>query len=344
MSQLLSGVTLGNLTLKNRVVMPPMCMYVVEREDGIATNFHFAHYGARAIGGVGLIIVEATAVEPDGRITNKDLGLWNEEQKEVLHKLTTSVHELGSQVAIQLNHAGRKTVDARIAYAPSPLAFNEDSAVPHEMSSEDIERVKQAFVDAAIRARDAKFDAIEIHAAHGYLLSEFLEPLTNQRSDNYGGSLENRYRLLHEIVCAIRAIFDGSLWVRLSLSAYDDTERQNSREDWQQIGRWLEADGVDCIDVSTGAVTPARPNIPMRPGYQVPFTILMKQAVNIPVTAVGLIDSAQLAEHIVSSGQADLAEIGRGLLRNPQWVADAARVLHEKDFAVYNASYERAYH
>lgn len=138
--------------------------------------------------------------------------------------------------------------------------------------------------------------------------------------------------------------FDDSLWVRLSLSAYDDTERQNSREDWQQIGRWLEADGVDCIDVSTGAVTPARPNIPMRPGYQVPFTILMKQAVNIPVTAVGLIDSAQLAEHIVSSGQADLLEIGRGLLRNPQWVADAARVLHEKDFAVYNASYERAYH
>ncbi|WP_026181942.1 oxidoreductase [Alloscardovia criceti] len=343
MTKLLSSATVAGLELKNRVVMPPMCTYEVYKHNGILTAFHRAHYGARAIGQVGLIIVEATAVEPDGRLTDKDLGLWNEEQTQAFSTLVRDIHELGSKIGIQLGHGGRKAADAQTKYAPSALAFNDEYGVPQEMTQEDIARVVQAFADAARRAQNAGFDMLEIHGAHGYLLDQFLEPTSNQRSDQYGGSLSNRYRLIGEIVRAVRKEFTGSLWVRLSLSVYADAQAQNSLEDWKQIGQWLEEEGIDGIDVSTGGLLDVSPNIPVGAGYQVPFSAVMKEAVHVPVTAVGFLDSPQLAEFVLESGHADLIEVGRGLLNNPQWAQKAAVSLHDQDFQVYNHSYDRAY-
>lgn len=209
------------------------------------------------------------------------------------------------------------------------------------MTLADIKRVQEVFVESARCAQEAGFDMVELHGAHGYLINEFLEPLTNQRQDAYGGSLENRYRFLSEIVQDVKKVFHGSIWVRLSMTAYDETGIQNSIEDWQTIGRWLEADGIDCLDISTGGVIDKRPNIPIYGGYQAPLTAKMKEAVTIPVTAVGLITSPELAEHLLQTNQADLIEVGRGLIHNVNWLAEAAQALHDHDFQTYNNSYQR---
>ncbi|MDR2833381.1 MAG: NADH:flavin oxidoreductase/NADH oxidase, partial [Streptococcaceae bacterium] len=287
MSLLLSPVTIARLSLKNRLVMAPMCMYEVINKDGIATPFHFAHYGARAIAGVGLIMLEATAVEPVGKINEQDLGLWNDTQAVEMEKLVKSIQYLGSKVGIQLGHAGRKADWSDECIAPSAIAFNKESVTPRQMSVEDIKRVQNAFIEAAKRAITAGVDMIELHGAHGYLINQFLSPLSNTRKDEYGGSLENRYRFVQEIIRPIREIFDGSLWIRLSLSDFDESGRQHTMKDWQQIGQWLEADGIDLIDVSTVGILEVRPNIPIFPGYQVKFATDMKKALNIPVAAVG---------------------------------------------------------
>ncbi|MEG0294284.1 NADH:flavin oxidoreductase/NADH oxidase [Enterococcus sp.] len=339
MSLLLSPVQIAKLALKNRVVMPPMCMYEVHKEDGVATPFHFAHYGARAIGQVGLIIIEATAVAPDGRLTNQDLGLWNEEQAQKLKELVATLHFLGAKVGIQLGHGGRKAKDAVQPIAPSAIPFNETYNMPHEMTKEMIKQTQQDFIDATKRAIAAGVDMIEIHGAHGYLLNEFLAPQTNQRQDEYGGTLENRYRFVQEIIQEIRQFYQGSLWIRLSLSDY--SEPQNSLEEWQTLAQWLEADGIDCIDVSTGGLLDRTPNMPIHAGYQVPFATQIKEAVSIPVTAVGLLDNPGLCEFLLQTNQTDLVAIGRGLIRNTNWLADAAKELKERDFQVYNHSYFR---
>ncbi|NQP64976.1 NADH:flavin oxidoreductase/NADH oxidase [Streptococcus suis] len=341
MSLLLSPVEIAGLSLKNRVVMPPMCMYEVKAEDGLPTAFHHAHYGARAIGGVGLIIQEATAVEPDGRLSKHDLGIWTDEQAQALAKLVSELKAFGSKVGIQLSHGGRKAKDAELPLAPTALAFNQDYKVPQEMTLEDIERVQSAFVAAAARAAQAGYDMIEIHGAHGYLVNQFLEPLTNQRTDAYGGSQENRFRFLKEIIEDVKAIFTGPVWVRLSVTAYDETGQQNTLQDYQQIAKWLEELGVACLDISTGGVMDTRPNIPIYGGYQAGFSAKIKEAVSIPVTAVGLLNSPELGEYILQNGQADLIQVGRGLIRNVNWLAEAAEVLHDHDFQVYNASYQR---
>lgn len=339
MSLLLSPVQIAKLALKNRVVMPPMCMYEVHKEDGVATPFHFAHYGARAIGQVGLIIIEATAVAPDGRLTNQDLGLWNEEQAQKLKELVATLHFLGAKVGIQLGHGGRKAKDAVQPIASSAIPFNETYKRPHEMTKEMIKQTQQDFIDATKRAIAAGVDMIEIHGAHGYLLNEFLAPQTNQRQDEYGGTLENRYRFVQEIIQEIRQFYQGSLWIRLSLSDY--SEPQNSLEEWQTLAQWLEADGIDCIDVSTGGLLDRTPNMPIHAGYQVPFAAQIKEAVSIPVTAVGLLDNPGLCEFLLQTNQTDLVAIGRGLIRNTNWLADAAKELKERDFQVYNHSYFR---
>lgn len=341
MSLLLSPVNVAKLELKNRVVMSPMCMYAVEKEDGVATNFHFAHYGARAIGQVGLIILEATAVEPEGRITNQDLGLWNDEQEEKLKQLVGFIHSLGAKVGIQIAHAGRKAQDAREPLAPSALPFNEHYAQPRALSEDDIHGVVDAFTQAANRAQRAGVDMIEIHGAHGYLLDEFLSPETNKRDDPYGGDLLSRYRIVHEITKSIRALYDGSLWIRLSLTDYAPKDKQNSIQDWQQVGRWLEEDGIDCIDVSTGGLLDVKPNIAVYPGYQVPFAAAMKEAVSIAVTTVGLLYEPGLCESILQANQADLIVEGRVLIRDANWLAEAAVELHDHDFKVYSQSYLR---
>ncbi|WP_242258379.1 NADH:flavin oxidoreductase/NADH oxidase [Streptococcus thoraltensis] len=341
MTMLLSPAEIAGLSLKNRVVMSPMCMYEVHKEDGLPTAFHRAHYGSRAIAGVGLIIQEATAVEADGRLTNRDLGIWTDEQANALSQMVDDLHYLGTQVGVQLGHGGRKAHDAIDPIAPSAIGYGADFREPREMTLEDIERVKKAFVDAAKRADKAGYDMIELHGAHGYLINQFLEAQSNQRSDNYGGSLENRFRFLKEVVEEIKKVFFKPIWVRLSMSAYDETGAQNTIEDYQQIGKWLEELGVACLDISTGGLMDVRPNIPIYGGYQAGFTARMKEAVSIPVTAVGLLNSPELGEHLLQSAQADLILLGRGILRNVNWLADAAATLHDYDYKVYNDSYQR---
>lgn len=209
------------------------------------------------------------------------------------------------------------------------------------MTQADIERIKEAFVAAARRADQAGYDMIELHGAHGYLINQFLEPQTNHRSDSYGGTLENRFRFLKEIIESIKAIFSKPIWVRLSVTAYDETGVQNTLEDYQQIGRWLEELGVAWLDISTGGLMNVRPNIPMHGGYQAPFTAKMKESLNIPVIAVGLLNSPELAEYLLQNQQADLIQVGRGLIRNTNWLAEAAEILHDHQCKVYNNSYQR---
>jgi NADPH2 dehydrogenase len=341
MSLLLSPVEMAGLSLKNRVVMPPMCMYEVKNEDGLPTAFHHVHYGARAIGGVGLIIQEATAVEPDGRLSNRDLGIWSDRQGRALADLVMELKAFGSKVGIQLSHGGRKAADALQPIGPSAVGYSKEYQVPKEMTLDDIQRVQSAFVSAARRAQDAGYDMIEIHGAHGYLVNEFLEPLTNLRSDEYGGTLEKRFRFLKEIIEGVKTVFCGPIWVRLSATAYDETGTQNTLQDYQQIAKWLEELGVTCLDISTGGLMDVKPNIPIYGGYQATFSAQIKQAVSIPVTTVGLLHNPELGEYLLQTGQADLIQVGRGLIRNVNWLADAAETLHDHNFQVYNNSYKR---
>lgn len=341
MSLLLSPVEMAGLSLKNRVVMPPMCMYEVKNEDGLPTAFHHVHYGARAIGGVGLIIQEATAVEPDGRLSNRDLGIWSDRQGRALADLVMELKSFGSKVGIQLSHGGRKAADALQPIGPSAVGYSKEYQVPKEMTLDDIQRVQSAFVSAARRAQEAGYDMIEIHGAHGYLVNEFLEPLTNLRSDEYGGTLEKRFRFLKEIIEGVKTVFCGPIWVRLSATAYDETGTQNTLQDYQQIAKWLEELGVACLDISTGGLMDVKPNIPIYGGYQATFSAQIKQAVSIPVTTVGLLHNPELGEYLLQTGQADLIQVGRGLIRNVNWLADAAETLHDHNFQVYNNSYKR---
>lgn len=343
MSKLLSSMTIGELPLKNRVVMAPMCMYAVEKEDGILTPFHFAHYGARAIGGVGLIIIEATAVHPDGRLTNKDLGLWNDEQMVELKRLVDVLHGLGTKVGIQLGHAGRKAKDVIQPLAPSSVLFSDDYNQPKEITIDEIKQVINDFKNAAYRAKQAGVDMIEIHAAHGYLINQFLEPATNKRHDQYGGNLENRYRLLGTIVSEIKSVFQGNIWVRLSASAYLEASEQNSLDDYGLIAQWLEKDGVNALDISSGGVCDVRPNIEIKAGYQVSFSQYIKSFVTIPVGAVGLLNDPELCESILLNEQADFIMQGRELLRHTQWAMQAKLMLKDEDFKPFNDSYARAY-
>lgn len=343
MSKLLSSATVGGLSLKNRVVMSPMCLFDVQKHDGMLTPVHFAHYVQRAMGQVGLIIIEATTVDPDGGITNRDLGLWNDQQGEKLAELVKVLHSLGAKVGIQLSHAGRKAEDAKHLLSASAVPFDNEMGVPKAMTIQEIHHLVDEFGTAARRAQDAGFDMIDVHAAHGYMIDQFLSPMVNQRQDEYGGSLEKRYRLLHEVVGAIKQNFHGAVWTRLSMTDYVDDDQQNSIADWQQVGQWLERDGVSLLDISTGGLLPKKPDFPIYEGYQAPFATVMKKAVSIPVSTVGLLDNPGLAEYILQNNQADLIFEGRALLRNPNWVAKAAKELHEHDLEqfAYNHSYYR---
>ena len=341
MSKLLSVLNIANLELKNRVVMPPMCMYEVRTEDGRVQAFHHAHYGQRAIGQPALIIIEATAVEADGRLSNRDLGLWEDVQLEGFKNLVYELKGYGVKIGVQLSHGGRKSRDAICPIAPSAVGFSDEYKLPKEMSMEDIKRVQKSFIEAAERAAEAGVDMIELHGAHGYLINQFLEKATNLRKDAYGGSLENRYRFVGEILSELRQLYKGSLWIRLSMSAYNKGN-QNTIEEYQIIGSWLERDGVDCIDVSTGGLLNCPPDIEIYPGYQSYYTQKMKEAVKIPVSAVGLISSPELAEYILQNNHADLIEVGRELIANPNWISLAASKLGDKTWEAYNNSYKRA--
>ncbi|RLQ91134.1 NADPH dehydrogenase NamA [Falsibacillus albus] len=312
-----------DLTLKNRIVMAPMCMYSCENEDGMAGDWHYTHYTSRAVGQVGLIITEATAVTPQGRISPQDLGIWSDEHVEGLSKLVQMMKAHGAATGIQLAHAGRKAVLEGEILAPSAIAFNGDMKTPKEMTDEDIQETIQAFKEGAVRAKKAGFDVIELHGAHGYLINEFLSPLTNKRTDTYGGSPENRYRFLQEIIEAVKEVWDGPLFVRVS--ARDYHPEGLDVEDYVSMAKWMKEQGVDLIDVSSGAVVPAQ--IPVYPGYQVKPAEAIKHGADVPTGAVGLITTGIQAEEILQNDRADLIFLARELLRDPYWPRTAAKEL-----------------
>lgn len=323
MAKLFEPYKLRNVEFKNRIVMAPMCMYSSHNEDGMIEDWHKTHYETRAVGQVGLIIVEATAVQPQGRISAQDLGIWSDEHIEGLAQVVRLMKQHGAKTGIQLAHAGRKaTVDGDIQ-APSAIPFNDRYKTPVEMTKNEIKETIQAFKDGAIRAKKAEFDVIELHGAHGYLINEFLSPLSNKRTDEYGGSPENRYRILREILDEIRLVWQGPLFVRIS--AYDYTEGGMTAELYVEMAKWMKEQGVDLIDVSSGAVVPA--TIDAFPGYQVPFSETIKTDADIPTGAVGLITTGIQAEEILKNNRADMILLARELLRDPYWAYTAAKEL-----------------
>lgn len=321
MTKLFSPYQIRNVTLKNRIVMSPMCMYSAE-DNGYVTDWHIIHYASRAAGGVGLIVIEATAISKEGRISANDLGIWDDSQIEGLKKLTDAIKENGAHSAIQIAHAGRKANCGLPAVAPSAISFSNEYSIPHELSKEEIQQLIEGFKLAAVRSKKAGFDIIEIHGAHGYLINEFLSPLSNKRTDEYGGSIENRYRFLKEIVAAVKSVWDGPLFVRLSLDEYH--EEGNTQDDFAYVIQQLKEQEVDLIDCSSGAVVPS--HIDVYPGYQVPLAEWVKKQ-GIASGAVGLITVPLHAEEILKNNRADLIFLGRELLRNPYWPLKAAEEL-----------------
>lgn len=335
---LLSSLKIRNVKLKNRIVMSPMCQY--SAVDGFANDWHLVHLGSRAAGGAALIFVEATAVVKEGRITPRDLGIWSDAHSVPLQKIASFIHSQDAVAGIQLAHAGRKAGhdvpwnggaflkdgSGWIGSAPSSIAFEESEPAPKEMTESDIDSIVAAFEMATKRALSAGFKVIEIHSAHGYLLHEFLSPISNKRNDQYGGSLENRMRLVLRIAQQMRSIIPDELplFVRISGSDWVD-----SGWDIQQsivLAEHLKRLGVDLIDVSSGGIIP-KANIPIGKGYQVPLSRAIRCEAQIKTGAVGLITEVQHANEIITGGDADLIFIGRELLREPYWPLKAERDL-----------------
>ncbi|MFF5550711.1 NADH:flavin oxidoreductase/NADH oxidase [Streptomyces olivaceoviridis] len=345
MSALFEPITLREVTIPNRVWMPPMCQYSADPEGpltGAPNDWHFAHYAARAAGGTGLIVVEATAVSPEGRISPYDLGLWNDTQVEAFRRITRFLTAQGTVPAIQIGHSGRKASTDRPwkggapvgpeahgwqPLAPSALQFDERHPVPTELTVDQITEIVGQFAATARRALAAGFEAVELHGAHGYLINEFLSPHSNHRTDAYGGSYENRTRFALEVVEAVREVWPADKPVFFRVSATDWLQDGGwTPEDTVRLARDLHSHGVDLLDVSTGG-NAAGVSIPTGPGYQVPFAARVKAETPMPVAAVGLITEPEQAEKIVANGEADVVLLGRELLRNPSWARQAAREL-----------------
>lgn len=341
MNKLLSPFNIGNVEIKNRIVMPPMCMYKAKDDNGKARCFHEIHYAARALGGVGLIIVEATAVEPRGRITNNDLGLWDDNQTQSHEKIVKQMHKFGAKTAVQLAHAGRKSecVNSQCVGA-SAVAYSPKYSVPKELSIDEIKSVKSSFINAAKRAQEAGYDAVEIHAAHGYLISSFLSPLSNLRKDEYGGSFENRTRLLEEIIIEMKKAVNLAIIVRFSAHEWENGGWDINES--VKLSIMLEKLGVDAIDVSAGGNI-GRPSLAPKivPLYQADYAKAVKQAVKIPVIAVGLITKAVEAEALLRGEICDAVAFGRELLRNPNLAQFAMSEFDERDLLEF--SYNRAF-
>ncbi|MEV3970595.1 NADH:flavin oxidoreductase/NADH oxidase [Streptomyces sp. NPDC050698] len=345
MTALFEPCTLRELTIPNRVWMSPMCQYSAAPEGpqtGVPNDWHFAHYAARATGGTGLIIVEATAVSPQGRISPYDLGIWNDTQVEAFRRITRFLAAQGTIPAIQLAHAGRKASTDRPwtggapvgpdahgwdAVAPSPLAFDDRHPTPAELTVDQIKDIVGQFAAAARRALAAGFEVAEIHGAHGYLINEFLSPHSNHRTDTYGGSYENRTRFALEVVDAVREVWpdDKPLFFRVSATEWLD-EGGWTADDTVRLAADLRAHGIDLLDVSSGG-NASGVSIPTGPGYQVPFAARVRNETGLPVAAVGLVTDVEQAEKILANGEADAVLLGRELLRNPSWARLAAREL-----------------
>ena len=337
MTHLFTPLKLREITLHNRIGVAPMCQY--SATDGLASDWHFVHYNSRAVGGAALIIVEATAVSPEARISLGDLGLWHDAQVAALARITQFAQQQGCAMGVQLAHAGRKAgvglgwqaqkslpqnAGGWQSLAPSALAFSSDYAEPKALGEAEIQAVIAQFSASARRAYAAGFSLLEIHAAHGYLLHQFLSPLANQRKDAWGGSFANRTRLVREVVSAVRRQWPERLPLLVRLSATDWAAGGWTADETVELCRQLKDLGVDLIDVSTGGLVP-NVQIPVGPGFQVEFAARVKHEAALPVATVGLITSPAQADHIVRSGQADLVLLGRELLRDPYWPLRAAK-------------------
>lgn len=356
MSYLFEPLILRNVTLPNRIAVSPMCQY--SALDGLANDWHLVHLGGFAQGGAGLVLTEATAVLPEGRITAEDLGLWSDGQIEPLRRIRHFINAQGAAAGIQLAHAGRKANTRKpwvgepgtvpineggwSTVGPSAIAFDPQHQAPAALGGEQIGEVVKAFIQAAQRALEAGFQVVEIHAAHGYLLHQFLSPLSNQRQDCYGGRFENRIRLLLEVTNAVRTVWPEDLPLLVRLSATDWVDGGWNPDETVELARRLKPLGVDLIDVSSGG-TAASAKMPVGPGYQTRFAERVRQEAGIPSSTVGMITQPAQAEHILRTGQADLVMLGRELLRNPRWPLRAAEVLGDGNVP-WPAQYLRAAH
>lgn len=356
MSHLFTPFTLQSVTLRNRIGVSPMCQY--SSDDGVATDWHLVHLGARAVGGAGLVIAEATAVSPEGRITPGDAGIWADKHVEPLVRINRFIKAHGAVPGVQLAHAGRKASAARpwdggdhlaneaggwTPVAPSAVAFGDGlDKVPHALGVEEIRGVQSDFVAAARRSLAAGYEWLELHSAHGYLSHEFLSPLSNQRTDRYGGSFENRVRFLLETTQAVRAVWPQHLPLTVRLSCTDWIEGGWTIDESVELAKRLKAEGVDLIDCSSGGGA-AHAKIPVAPGYQVPFAERIRREAGIATAAVGLITQAHQAEDIIQRGQADIVLLAREVLRDPYWPAHAARELGDPKQMTPPVQYARAW-
>ena len=353
MSSLFEPLTLRGVTFRNRIGVSPMCQY--SSDDGFANDWHLVHLGSRAVGGAGVVIAEATAVTADGRISPADLGIWKDEHVEGLARITRFIEAQGAVAGVQLAHAGRKASVAapwrggkalsveeggwRPVWGPSAVAFSRSSPVPEVLDDAGIRDVIVRFRDAARRSLDAGFRVIELHAAHGYLLHQFLSPISNQRTDRYGGSFGNRARLTVEVVEAIRTVWPDHLPLLVRLSCTDWTDGGWDVAQSVQLSELLQPLGVDLVDCSSGGNV-AGAKIPLSPGYQVAFAAQVRREARIPTAAVGLITDARHADAIVREGEADFVFLARQLLRDPHWPLHAARALGVE--LAWPVQYERA--
>lgn len=352
MSVLLSPLSVKDITFRNRITISPMCQY--SSVDGFATDWHLVHLGSRAVGGAGLIIQEATAVSPEGRISIDDLGIYHEQHISKLKDIVAFIHEHGAVAGIQLAHAGRKAscaapwnggrqLDLKDGgwqpVAPSPVAFNAGERLPRELDAEGIKKVIDDFKTAAQRAVQVGYKVVEIHAAHGYLIHQFLSPLSNQRKDHYGGSFENRIRLLMEVVRAVQSVWPENLPLFVRISATDWAEQGWDIAEAVQLAERLKKEGVDLIDCSSGGLV-AHAKIPLGPGYQVRFAERIKKETGILTGAVGLITGVHQSEEILQQGKADLILLARTSLREPYFALHAAHILG--DDITWPKQYQRA--
>lgn len=349
---LFSPLSIKGITFRNRITISPMCQY--SSEDGYATDWHLVHLGSRAVGGAALVIQEATAVSPEGRISPGDMGIYHDEHIDFQQKITSFIHQHGAIAGIQLAHAGRKASWARPAdggrqikvkdggwttVAPSPIPMYKEDEAPASLDSSGLAKVVSDFKSATLRASKAGFRVLEIHAAHGYLIHEFLSPLTNHRNDKYGGSFENRIRLLLEIISAIQTVWPSNLPIFVRISCTDWTEKGWDVEEAVKLSAILKEKGIDLIDCSSGGIAPDA-KIPLRPGYQVPFAEQIKRETGILTGAVGLITDPRQAEDILVNNQADIIIIARASLRDPYFPLHAAAALGED--IIWPLQYKRA--
>jgi 2,4-dienoyl-CoA reductase-like NADH-dependent reductase (Old Yellow Enzyme family) len=352
-AHLFAPLAIRGIKLANRVVVSPMCQY--SSQDGFANDWHLVHLGSRAVGGAGLVLTEATAVLPEGRISPQDLGIWDDQHIEFLGRITTFIHQQGSIAGMQLAHAGRKASTKRPweghgeareseggwkkVVAPTAERFADTYPQPQELTEKGIEEVVRAFRDAACRALNAGFRLAEIHAAHGYLLHEFLSPLSNKRRDRYGGSFDNRIRLVCEVVSAVRTVWPEEAPLFIRISATDWVEGGWDVEQSIELARKVNTLGIDLIDCSSAGNLP-HASIPIGPGYQTPFAEKIRRESGVLTGAVGMITGPVQADHIIRTGQADVAILARELLREPYWPLRAARELSQP--AAWPVQYLRA--